>query len=237
MWWRWGEPQLSGGTKLNTSLLRVPCRWWWQSAHTVERKIIFQVFRKVVLVARQARANQVMDAGKTKGLHLKHGIVCAPTFGHAIGGDHHSSAIVAEAAMDKHFLVWVVVHQLQEFCEDFVVRKRTMPRQRDILHSKFVNLFRLGALITAIGTGVHHDVDAHFLQLFESFVIGLPAARKHRRYLAKVVDPFNLALLAVDPGGGSLRYGAVSVLRLGRAAGDRGCGQQKYRNRRPLLRS
>src|ERR1700674_1071657 len=107
-----------------------------ESAQTSEYGVASQMLREFLLIRRQSGTDEVMSAVEAELTHFDHRLVCGPPFcPHPIGGDHHPGPIVTQPAVHKYFLVWIIPHQFQEPCEGFVLRERTVPWNRNILHS------------------------------------------------------------------------------------------------------
>ena len=165
-------------------------------------------------------------------MHFLHRFVWGPSLcGHTIGGDHHPGPIFPQPAVHKYFLVWIFLEHLQESYEDIVVRVRTMPWNRNILHSESADLFPLA--VSSVATSVHDNVDAHFRQRFEPFMGWLRSAKKSGRYFAEISYALDFPLLAERTYG--LRCGAGALwLRL--LAGTQRDRQQQGDGRTRMLR-
>src|SRR5260370_42669008 len=86
----------------------------------------------------------MMSLVEAEFTHFDHSLVgCPPLCPHPIGGDHHPGPIVPQPPVHKYFFVWIVPHSSQESCEGFVPRERTVPWNRNILHSVAAYLFSL----------------------------------------------------------------------------------------------
>src|SRR5260221_164616 len=78
-----------------------------------------------------------MGEGKAKLLHFLFGFLWRPALlGHAVGGNHHSRAVIPQAAVDENLFTRIVPQRCKELREYFIFWKRTMPRHCDVLHSE-----------------------------------------------------------------------------------------------------
>src|ERR1700674_1021972 len=84
-----------------------------------------EAFGKVFLIFRQTRANQAsVGERKTVLRHLFHSPLRSPALlGHAIGGDHHSGAVITYTAVNEDFLAWVFSDQGEKVRKNSVLRK------------------------------------------------------------------------------------------------------------------
>src|ERR1700687_4447501 len=84
-----------------------------------------KVLREVFLIFRKTRANQALvGERKTVLRHLVQGLLGSPAlFGHAIGGDHHSGAVITYTAVNKDFLAWVFSDQGEKVRKNSVLRE------------------------------------------------------------------------------------------------------------------
>src|SRR3981081_481540 len=86
--------------------------------------------------------------------------------------------------MYKNSLPGMVAEQLQESRKDLIPRKRAMPWNGNVLHTKFADLFPLAV---ALGpANIDDDLDSHLRQFLESFVRRLRPAIERRRDLGKI---------------------------------------------------
>lgn len=174
---------------------------------------------KAVLVRAQAWADEMVFAAEAKMLHFEHRLIRGPAFiGHAVRGDHHSGAIVSQAAMHEYFFVGIVLEQLEESSENIVMGEWTMPWNRDILHSQTAHIFALA--VAAISTRVYHDIDTHFGQRLETCFVRLPAPEKRGRDFSKVGDALDFKFLAATSRVRVLSVGRRLWRCLGSAFGD-----------------
>ncbi len=84
-----------------------------------------KAFGKVFLIFRQTRANQAaVGERKTVLRHLFHRLLRSPALlGHAIGGDHHSGAVITYTAVNEDFLAWVFSDQGEKVRKNSVLRE------------------------------------------------------------------------------------------------------------------
>ncbi len=143
-----------------------------------------------------------MGAGEAEDLHLVHGFVGGPAFfRHAVGRDHHSGTVIAEAAVDEDFLATILPEHLQKFDEDIVVRPGTMPGNGDVFHAEFGGG---GFFAAAVVVGIDNNGYAHFGQGLESGGVQQAAAVEGGRDLAEIRHAFLLELPPDDAGGRGL---------------------------------
>src|SRR5260221_4478171 len=152
------------------------------------------MLREIVLVRRQSGADEMMSAVEAELTHFDHGLVRGPAFcRHAIGGDHHPGPIVTQPAGHKYFLVWIFLEYSQESREGFVLRKRTVPWNCDILHSVAAHLFPLA--VGPIATGIDDNVDSHLCQGWVSSLVWLRPAEEPRCYFSEIANAIDSPLL------------------------------------------
>src|SRR5712692_10053943 len=61
------------------------------------------------------------EAAETKKIHFIHGLLRGPFFhGHAVGGDEHTGAVVAEAAVHENLLRRIVAKQREKLPHLFI---------------------------------------------------------------------------------------------------------------------
>src|ERR1700687_3026442 len=84
-----------------------------------------KAFGKVFLIFRQTRTNQAsVGERKTVSRHLFHSSLRSPALlGHAIGGDHHSGAVITYTAVNEDFLAWVFSDQGEKVRKNSILRK------------------------------------------------------------------------------------------------------------------
>ena len=158
----------------------------------------------------EAGTDEVMRVGEAEGSHFVHGLIGGPVFlGHAVGRNHHSGAVIAQAAVHKNFLALVVVHHLQEFGEYFVSRPGTVPGNRHVFHPQALHLF---FFVFAVGMCIHHNIHAHFFQCPKTFAAQKASTIQRRGDLAEIGNAPFVEPTADRPRRGGLRF----LLGLGR---------------------
>src|SRR5713101_650434 len=184
-----------------------------ESAQIPERRVALQMPRETLLIRRQARADDVVSPIEAKLTHFEHRLIRAPAFGHTIGGHHHPRPVVAQPAMHKYPLVWILLEYSQESHEEIVLRERTVPRNCNVPHSEAAHLFTLA--VGPVAPCVHHNLDSHFRQRLESLMVWLPAAKKPWRHFTEIANALDFPLLPERAYRMQLRCGAAAfVLRL-----------------------
>lgn len=166
-----------------------------------------------------AHQNQIrMKMEKT---HLVIGLVGGPMLlGHAVCGDHHAGAIIAEVAMHKDFIFGMVSAQLEKLGNLIVAGSQVSARgDRHVAHSQRFNgalLRRLWATVTKID----YDGDAQILQLLITGCVGLRAAIESVADLAGVWNAAYLKSFTKGKNGVWIGRRLVVILRAacGRAA-------------------
>src|SRR5260370_22190814 len=153
------------------------------------------MLREILLVRRQSGTEEVMSAVEAEFTHFDHSLVCGPPFcPHPIGGDHHPGPIVPQPAVHKYFLVWIIPHQSQESCEEFVLRERTVPRNGNILHSVAAHLFPLA--LGPVATRIDDNVNPHLRQRLVTSLIWLRPTKEPRCYFTEIANAIDSPLLA-----------------------------------------
>jgi hypothetical protein len=142
---------------------------------------------------RQSGANEVMPWRKAQSFHLLHGLLRAPALlSHAISRDHHSGAIVPQAAVDEYLPGWILAKKQKEACEYLVFGSGAVPGHRLISHPQFGDQV---ALMPARTAQVYDDADPHFCQRLKSSFGWLSAAIEVRRDLDELRHPRKHQLL------------------------------------------
>lgn len=153
----------------------------------MEYGVVFQMFRELFFVARDAGADGTMNAGVAEFFHLVEGFVGGPSFvGHAVGGYGEAGAVVAETTVNEDFPGGVVVDDFEEVREGCIRGERTMPWDGDVFHPEVGDGGFLGAVVAA--AHVDDDGDSHVLEIFETFASGLAPAIEIGSDFAEVSD-------------------------------------------------
>src|SRR5947199_9725554 len=97
---------------------------------------------------------------KAEVVHFSPSLLLPPAFrGHAIGGDHHSGAVIAITAMHKNFFARILTQQSKKSRKDFIFGTHAMPWQRHKSHSGISDGLLLPLL--AAQTNVDNAINAH----------------------------------------------------------------------------
>src|SRR6266850_1012011 len=136
--------------------------------------------------ARREPANEGFHGGmpkavEAKKIHLFHGLLGGPFFeGHAIGGNEHAGAIIAEAAVHKNLLFGVIGEEREEL--NYLLIRWRGPSTDGNMHETHAQGVGLPAFpgdrVGIFSAKVDHGGDAQFLEFGQALRSGLRAAIK-----------------------------------------------------------
>lgn len=148
-----------------------------------------------------------------KFVHLLHGFFRRPTLlSHAIGRDHHSSAVVPQPTMHENLLAGIFSRDFYKAFEHLILGKRTIPRQGYVGHAQILDK----AFVALRSASIDDDRNSHVGKCLKSLGRRLAAAKERRRDLTEVRDAlcfqmFSHGVLA----SGAFRVTDIFVVGLG----------------------
>src|SRR5271166_2428129 len=96
--------------------------------------------------------------------------------------------------MDKNLLPRILADDFQKARENLVMRERTVPWNRNILHSEAANLFALG--FAAVAPVIDNNINPAFGQVFEAAAGRLRSAKKRGRDFTEIAHAVHFSSFA-----------------------------------------
>ncbi len=107
---------------------------------------------------------------KTKKTHLFDSLFCRPVvFRDAIGGDHHTGAVVAKFAVDENLICGRAVEERKKLSDLLVGWRRPAAyRNVDEMETQSFSFFALRTNRTLPATEIHNGGDAQLFEVLEA---------------------------------------------------------------------
>lgn len=143
----------------------------------------------------------VPETIETKKIHFLDGLLVGPFLHrHAIAGDEHAGAIVAEAAVHEDFFFWIVMKQRKKL-RYLRVRWRSPATDRDV-HKADAERFGLFALprnsLSIFAAEIDNRCDSELLEFCKPRLSRLRSAIEKVIQFSRIGDSIDVQLLSKD---------------------------------------